>query len=61
MNWQELVGMTEGAALAKIQKAGFQARVRERDGEHFMGTCDYRTDRVNLRISKGKITAAYVG
>lgn len=58
---KNLVGLTEEAAKAKITELGMKVRVRNRDGETFMGTCDYRTDRVNLSIDNGKITNATIG
>ena len=56
-----IMGATEKAALKIIEKKGLVARIAERDGEVFMGTCDARQDRVNLRIKKGKVFDAYIG
>ena len=61
MDTQKLVGLTEEAAVRKIKEAGFRARIRERDGEHFLGTCDLRSDRVNLYIKDGKVASASIG
>lgn len=60
-NANEVIGMTEADAIAKIETAGFVYRIMERDGVNFMGTCDYRTDRVNLSITEGVVTHADVG
>lgn len=57
----EVVGMTEAEASAAIEDAGCVMRVMKRDGESFMGTDDYRTDRVNVTIVAGVVTAATVG
>jgi hypothetical protein len=58
---KNLVGLTEEDAKAKITALGMKCRVRNRDGERFMGTCDYRLDRVNLSISDGKVSNATIG
>jgi len=56
-----LVGLTETEAKAKIEAVGFRFRITARDGVPFMGTRDYRLDRVNLVVEKEKVTKAYVG
>jgi hypothetical protein len=58
---KNLVGLTEDEAKAKITDLGMKVRIRNRDGETFMGTCDYRRDRVNLSIDNGKVTNATIG
>lgn len=58
---KKLVGLTEDDAKAKILTAGMKCRVRNRDGQAFMGTCDFRMDRVNLSIDSGKVTNATIG
>lgn len=58
---ESLVGLTEEEAVAKITDSGMRVRVRSKDGESFMGTCDYRMDRVNLHIENGKVTKASIG
>lgn len=56
-----VVGLTEEDAKAKIAAAGLKCRIRNKDGQAFIGTCDYRTDRVNLGIANGKVTSASIG
>lgn len=56
-----LVGLTEKKALAKITAAGMTARIQQRDKETFVGTCEFRTSRVNLNIQKGKVKSADIG
>jgi hypothetical protein len=58
---KNLIGLTEENAVAKIKTSGFKVRVRMRDGQSFVGTCDARKDRVNLYIEKGLITKASIG
>jgi hypothetical protein len=57
----QYVGMTEEDAMAAITKNKMTPRVRSKDGKAFMGTMDYRTDRVNLTIEDGKVTQATIG
>ncbi len=51
----DFVGMTieDGEALAK--ERGLAYRTVEIDGEGLMATADFRPDRVNFSIAKGKI------
>ncbi|OGZ96506.1 MAG: hypothetical protein A3I44_04820 [Candidatus Sungbacteria bacterium RIFCSPLOWO2_02_FULL_51_17] len=58
---KDLIGMKEKAAIAAVKRVGMVSRVMWRDGTAFMGTMDYRTDRVNLGITKGKVTGATIG
>jgi hypothetical protein len=56
-----VVGAAEDAAVAAAEAAGFAVRVVERDGEVYATTQDYRTDRLNLVVDDGVVTAAAVG
>lgn len=58
---KKLVGLTEADAVAKIVAAGMKCRVRNRDGKAFIGTCDFRMDRINLSIESGKVINATIG
>jgi hypothetical protein len=40
---------------------GWQVRVAMRDGEAFMLTQDFQTNRVNLTITKGLVTNVVIG
>ena len=53
---KSLVGATIEEATAELEKDGWQIRICSEDGEQYMLTCDYRTDRVNLDLVSGKIT-----
>ena len=45
----------------EISEKGWEYRIREEDGEHFVGTDDLHYGRLNFVISKGVITAAFPG
>jgi hypothetical protein len=57
----DVVGRTEAEATAVVEQSGFTVRVVARDGEYYMITQDFRTDRVNLVVEAGRVTGAYVG
>ncbi|MFT7607165.1 MAG: putative lipoprotein YbaY [Candidatus Aldehydirespiratoraceae bacterium] len=57
----EVLGMSEDDARAHIEAAGMSARTMMRNGEAFVGTTDYRLDRVNLTIEDDVVTEATVG
>ena len=56
-----LVGMTEEDAVQLIESHQMLSRVVCRDGEYLIVTMEIRTDRVDLTITDGVITAANVG
>ena len=58
---QKLIGLTEAEAQKVATELGWQVRVAMRDGEAFMLTKDYQTNRVNLTITKGSVTAVVIG
>lgn len=58
---QDVIGMEKQAAIDLIKGRGLKARVRSEDGQSFMGTADYRRDRINLHIQDGKVVKASVG
>jgi hypothetical protein len=56
-----LVGLTESEATATAKGNGWIVRIAARDGENFMLTTDYVTNRVNLTIKKSVVTSVVVG
>ena len=58
---KKLIGLTEAEAQKVATEMGWQVRVAMRDGEAYMLTMDYQTNRVNLTITKGYVTAVVVG
>ncbi len=55
---QSLSGREEGEAAARVEHAGLIMRIVERDGERYSLRRDYRTNRINGRVTGGKISAA---
>ena len=51
----DFVGMSEADANKLAKKRGLKSRVVERDGRLLPATRDYRPDRVNFSIEKGKV------
>lgn len=58
---KQINGLTEKEAEKLIKEMDMRMRVVERDGEHFFGTMDIRTDRVNVRIQKGIVEFKSIG
>ena len=45
----------------EIKKMGFNIRITDSDEKYFFGTCDFKTDRLNVSLDKNLITKAYIG
>ena len=58
---QKLIGLSEDEARKVADGLGWTVRVAMHDGEAFMLTTDFQTNRVNLTITKGSVTAVTVG
>jgi hypothetical protein len=58
---KRLIGLTEAEAQKVATELGWQVRVAMRDGEAFMLTTDYQTNRVNLTITNGSVAFVVVG
>ncbi len=58
---KKLIGLTEAEAQKVAAELGWQVRVAMRNGEAFMLSSDYQTNRVNLTITKGFVTAVVIG
>lgn len=56
-----VVGLAEAEAIKAVEEAGFHAQVTEREGNYFVITRDYRTDRINLKVKDGLVFAAKIG
>jgi hypothetical protein len=55
------VGRTERVATRLAQLAGYVVFIDSRDGNHFVRTRDFRTDRINFAITDGVVRWAEVG
>ena len=58
---QQLMGLPESEATKVAMANGWIVRIAARDGEFFMLTQDYRENRVNLSVKRGKVIAVTVG
>jgi hypothetical protein len=58
---QKLIGLSEDEARKVAEQSGWTVRVAMRDGEAFMVTMDFQTNRVNLTITTGSVTAVTIG
>jgi ABC-type phosphate transport system substrate-binding protein len=58
---ETLFGMAEAYAIGKIEEAGYEWRVVQRDLEMFPATKDYRPNRINLTIKEGIVYKVSVG
>ena len=56
-----LVGLTAAEARRRAEDRGYQFRVLIEDDESPAATADYRTDRVNVEVTAGKVVRADVG
>lgn len=56
-----LKGKTKEEAKNLIKESGCICRIIEIDDNPIMGTNDYRTDRINLKIKNNKVVEASIG
>lgn len=56
-----LVGLTEAEAIATARERGWPVRIAAREGEYYMLTSDYVTNRVNLVIDDLLVVSVEVG
>lgn len=57
----QVIGMTESAAIDLIRSTGRAVRVESRDGEQFMLTQDFDPERLNLTVVNGSVTGVRPG
>jgi heat shock protein HslJ len=58
---ESIVGMTAQEAQEAVEAEGLTYRVLSEDGQENAVTADYRSDRINVEIEDGTVTAATVG
>ena len=58
---KEWIGLTINDASKKAESIGYTVRIVEEDGNSFMVTADFKSNRLNLRLSGGKIIGLYTG
>lgn len=58
---KDYIGLSKKEAFEKAKSEGFIFRVMKEDGVSFFGTAEFRMDRLNFEVEKGKITDCYIG
>jgi hypothetical protein len=56
-----LIGKNKYDAQKIVENYGYSFRITSENGNHYMITCDFRTDRVNVKIENDIITEVYLG
>ncbi|MEX1048343.1 MAG: hypothetical protein WED15_02360 [Akkermansiaceae bacterium] len=54
-NQSSLIGLPLGAAQAEAERAKLPHRVIERDGQALPRTMDYRPERLNFNVERGRV------
>lgn len=54
--YQELIGLTLQEAHQVLRARDMTLRVTQQDGVHGFVTEDYRTDRVNVSVTQGRVS-----
>lgn len=57
----EYVGKSLEEATQYAKDGGFEVRVVEKDGEAFILTMDFKTERLNFRVKNGYVTDVHGG
>lgn len=57
----KIKGMSVEDAGKHLRTLSYGMRITSRDGEHYIVTCDYRTDRVNVAVVDDKIIGWSIG
>jgi hypothetical protein len=55
------IGMSFDAANKQIAENGYRCRLVYKDGEYFICTQEYRTDRINVYVENGIVTKTTLG
>jgi hypothetical protein len=58
---KEWIGLSLAEAIEKAKSIDYVHRIVEEDGQSLMVPYDVKSNRVNLRLRDGKVTAVYTG
>lgn len=58
---ESLIGKTYGQAEEIAHFNGYAIRKRKEDENNYLGTSDFRMDRINVFIEEGQVTEAKFG
>ena len=53
----KIIGLHLEDARNISTETGFTLRVMQKDGEHLIGTMDFRTDRINIAVERNTVAA----
>lgn len=56
-----LIGKNKLDAQKIVEYYGYSFRIISENGNNYMITCDFRTDRVNVKIENDSIVEVYLG
>lgn len=51
----DIIGKTVAEANTACESNGYTMRIMEKDGQPLMGTCDLRSNRVNVAVLNGNV------
>jgi hypothetical protein len=57
----KIIGLSLEEAKQLLESNGYKTRIKMKDGKAMVGTCDYRTDRVNVTLVDDKVTNYSIG
>lgn len=58
---KEWIGLTLNEAIDKAKLINYTHRIVEEDGQSYMVTADFKSNRVNLRLRNDYIIGVYTG
>lgn len=58
---ETLIGMTKEDGSKLCDKNGYMIRIMREDDNDYIGTQEFRPNRINLKIDNGLITESYIG
>ena len=57
----QFIGKSLEAMQCYVSEHDLSLRIMANNGEHFYGTCDLRTDRINVELMDDVVTRAWMG
>ena len=54
---EHIIGLSVDDARTLLEQNNMALRIMKRDGEHLIGTCDWRLNRLNVEVEQGVVTS----